>query len=200
MGFFLQQLLTTASALLACISFVHADEISFARNVRPILSDKCFHCHGPDEATREADLRLDQQASMLADRDGNPVIKPGNLDHSELIHRVMSNDEHQIMPPPEMKKPLSPEEIDILKKWVTSGAKWSKHWAFEKPVRHKTPSVKRKDWATNWIDQFVLARLEKEGIQPAADADVSTLLRRVSFDLTGPVSYTHLTLPTIYSV
>ncbi|MEP3481171.1 MAG: PSD1 and planctomycete cytochrome C domain-containing protein [Fuerstiella sp.] len=185
MGFFLQQLTTPTLALLACVSFAHADDISFARDVRPILSDKCFHCHGPDESTREADLRFDQKGSVLADRDGNPVIKPGDLDHSGLIHRIMSSDEDEIMPPPEMKKPLSPEEIEILQKWVASGAKWSKHWAFEKPVRHETPSVKQDDWASNWIDQFVLARLEKEGIPPAADADVSTLLRRVSFDLTG---------------
>lgn len=181
----LQTIAKTSLAVLTCVSLVQADDINFAQDVRPILSDKCFHCHGPDQATREADLRLDKEKSVLANRDGSPVVKPGDLDSSGLIHRIMSSDEYEIMPPPEMKKPLSPEEIETLRQWVAQGAQWSKHWAFEEPVRHEAPLVTKKDWAANWIDQFVLARLEKEGVQPSTDADTSTLLRRVSFDLTG---------------
>ena len=121
----------------------------------------------------------------MADRDGTHVVKRGDVANSELIRRIHSTDEYEMMPPPEMKKPLSLEEIETLQQWVAQGAKWSQHWAFEQPVRHDPPSVKQHDWAANWIDQFILARLEREGFAPSPDADAATLLRRISFDLTG---------------
>lgn len=185
MSFFRQKLAMIAFAMLIGVSCAAADEISFARDVRPILSDKCFHCHGPDQATREADLRLDDKKSVLENHDGLWVVKPSDPDQSELIHRILSSDEYEVMPPPETKKPLSPKEIETLTQWIAQGAKWSQHWAFEKPVRHEPPAAVNKDWSSHWIDQFILSRLEKEGLQPSADADPSTLLRRVSFDLTG---------------
>lgn len=185
MGFFMQKLVMISFAVLISVSDTAADEINFARDVRPILSDKCFHCHGPDQATREADLRLDDRKSVLENRDGHWVVKPSDPDQSELFHRILSSDEYEVMPPPETKKPLSQKEIEILTQWIAQGAKWSQHWAFERPVRHEPPTTGDKDWSTHWIDQFILARLEKEGLQPCTDAHPSTLLRRVSFDLTG---------------
>lgn len=167
------------------VSAAAANDIDFNRDVRPILSDKCFHCHGPDEATREAELRLDQQESATVDRDGLVVVKPGDLANSELIRRILSTDESEVMPPHEVKKPLSEEEIEILKQWVAEGAKWSLHWAFVPPVRHEPPSTKQDGWSVNWIDQFILSRLEQEQLVPSQDAAPTTLLRRVSFDLTG---------------
>lgn len=181
----MQSLLQTTFALIACCVPACSQDVNFARDVRPILSDKCFHCHGPDEATREADLRLDQEESVMADREGALVVKPGDLTKSGLIHRILSSDESEIMPPPETKKPLTEEEIETLQQWVAQGAAWSQHWAFEKPIRKQPPAVKNAAWPANWIDQFIQTRLEKEGLTPSTDADATTLLRRVSFDLTG---------------
>lgn len=172
-----------AASLLQAI--VAAEDVDFSRDVRPILSDKCFHCHGPDESTREADLRLDQEDSVIANHDGMHIVKRGDVANSELIRRIMSDDEYEVMPPPEAKKPLSVEEVETLRQWVKQGAKWSQHWAFVEPVRHAPPTTKTQEWSLNWIDQFVLHRLEKEDLTPSADTDNSTLLRRISFDLTG---------------
>ncbi len=160
-------------------------EINFNRDVRPILSDKCFQCHGPDEATREAELRLDDEAAVRVERDGKFIVSPGNPDASELIRRIMSHDDSEMMPPPETNKPLTEKEKQTLLKWVTDGATWSQHWAYEAPVKHQTPEVRRIDWPRNWIDNFILDRLDNEQLAPSADADRVTLLRRVCFDLTG---------------
>ncbi len=160
-------------------------EINFNRDVRPILSDKCFQCHGPDEAARKSELRLDVESSVKAVRDGIAIVSPGDPAGSEMIRRITSDDESEIMPPHETNKPLTEKEKQTLRQWIAEGAAWSQHWANEAPVRHEAPAVQRADWARNWIDHFVLARLEREQLTPSPDADRATLLRRVCFDLTG---------------
>lgn len=160
-------------------------EINFNRDVRPILSDKCFQCHGPDAAARKADLRLDLESALKAVRDGIVIVSPGDPAGSEMIRRITSHDESDVMPPHESDKQLTEKEKQTLRQWVAEGAKWSQHWAYEAPVRHEVPSVKRTDWPRNWIDHFVLARLDREQLGPSPDADRATLLRRVCFDLTG---------------
>jgi hypothetical protein len=163
-----------------------ADEpIDFNRDIRPILSDTCFPCHGPDNETREADLRFDQEDSVKADRGGYHVVTPGDVEASELIRRITSAEEYERMPPPDSGMSLTPRQIDLLTRWIESGAAWSRHWAYETPVRHEPPAVKDKAWPLNWVDRFILARIEQAGIEPAPEADKVTLIRRLSFDLTG---------------
>ena len=147
--------------LTACRAVRAADkEINFNRDGRPILSDKCFHCHGPDEASRMAELRLDDEASTKVNRDGVVVISPHDSAGSELIRRILSNDEFEIMPPRESQKPLSENEKQILQRWIAEGAKWSRHWAYESPVRSEAPVVKQSGWPRNWVDNFILSLLE----------------------------------------
>jgi hypothetical protein len=175
-------------ALLAalCVTSVSsADEIDFNRDIRPILSDKCFHCHGPDESAREADLRLDDEATAKADRDGDLVIRAGAPEQSELIRRITSTDEFEVMPPPETNKPLTKLEIETLRQWIAEGAEWSPHWAYVTPERFEPPTVRQKQWPRSEIDRFILARMEREDLEPSPEADRITLLRRVCFDLTG---------------
>jgi hypothetical protein len=152
----------------------------FTREVRPILGRYCFKCHGPDEKTRKAKLRLD--VPIKAD---DPAIAPGHPDKSELVARIHSNDKDTIMPPPSTKTALSYAQKDVLKRWIASGAKFEQHWAFVAPKATPLPVVKNKAWVSNPIDAFVLARLEKEGLQPSPPADPHTLLRRLSLDLIG---------------
>jgi len=170
------------------LSLEGADKpIDFNRDVRPILSDKCFHCHGPDAHSREAELRLDVEADAKRDRDGSFVINPGKPDASVLIERITSTGEDR-MPPPELDKQLTPQEVETLTRWIREGAVFKQAWAYEKPVRHEAPVLqdeKNASWARHWIDSFVLKRLEEEGLFPAPDADRVTLIRRLSFDLTG---------------
>lgn len=160
-------------------------EINFNRDVRPILSDKCFQCHGPDEASRKAKLRLDDETAVKAERDGIVIVRPNDPAGSELVRRILSDDESEIMPPHESGKPLSAKEKRTLQRWIEEGATWSKHWAYEMPVRNDAPSVNDANWPRNWIDKFILSRLEFERLSPSVDADRVTLLRRVCFDLTG---------------
>lgn len=159
--------------------------VEFNRDVRPILSDFCIQCHGPDEKQRKADLRLDIESGALADHDGHRAVVPGNLSESELIQRVTSTDENERMPPAKFARQLSAEQIDILKRWIKQGAGWQKHWSLIPPQKPVLPPVKAARWCRTPIDHFVLARLEKEGLAPAAEADKTTLLRRVTLDLTG---------------
>ena len=173
-----------AVVLIFCAADSVAD-VDFNRDVRPILSDKCFHCHGPDEAAREADLRLDLESSVKSDRDGSFVVKPGDVANSELIRRITAHDESELMPPSETNKPLSLAEIRTLREWVSQGAPWSQHWAFVAPVRHDPPVVRNTTWPSNRLDHFILSGLEHQQLEPSVDADSITLLRRVSFDLTG---------------
>jgi len=163
-----------------------ADEaIDFTRDIRPILSDKCFRCHGPDHEQRKADLRLDREDDAKADRDAARAIVPGKPQASELMVRVTADDEFLRMPPNESGKTLSAAEIDLLRRWIEQGAPWSQHWAYVPPRRHRLPPVERSDWPINWVDRFILARLEAEGFEPAPPADRVTLLRRLHFDLVG---------------
>lgn len=155
-------------------------KVGFNAQIRPILSN-CFACHGPDEKKRSARLRLDVRESAVE----NGTIVPGKPDESELIKRVMAHGD-EIMPPPESKKPpLSAKEIALLRRWIEEGAAYEPHWAFAPLSETPPPVVKNKTWPKNPIDNFILARLEKEGIQPSTEADKATLLRRVSLDLTG---------------
>ena len=159
--------------------------VDFNRDVRPILSDRCFHCHGPDSATREADLRLDLEENAKADLGGYAAVVAGDPDVSELIRRIRSEDESELMPPADSHKELSPEEIELLVRWVREGAVWSLPWAYVPPIRHIPPAPSRAEGAKNWIDRFIVARLAQERLQPSPTADRVTLVRRLSFDLTG---------------
>jgi hypothetical protein len=161
-----------------------ADPIDFNRDVRPILSDKCFACHGPDEKHRAAKLRLDVEKDAKADRDGTHAVVPGKPGESELVAKITAKDPSDRMPPKKANKPLTPAEIETLTRWVKEGAKWSAPWAYVAPVKRLAPEVQG-DWPANWIDRFILARLQKEGLQPSPDADRITLARRLFFDLTG---------------
>ena len=182
------------SALLGVATVAHlaaapkgpADEgVDFSREVRPILSDKCFACHGPDEGPRQADLRLDTKQGAFADRGGSQVIVPGNSAASRLYQRVSHKQEIARMPPPSADRQLTAGEIDTIRRWIDQGAEWETHWAFQTPQRPETPEVGDDAWGRNAIDRFVLARIEREGLKPSPQADRNTLIRRVSFDLTG---------------
>lgn len=169
---------------------VHATEtgkVDFGRDILPILSKNCFHCHGPDEGTREAKLRLDTREGILREQNGITTVVPGRPDQSELILRITSTDSEEIMPPADSPKKLKPEEVALLKRWVEEGAVWGKHWAYETPRRPEIPVVRDAGAAPlrDPIDHFIRARLEREGIKPSPEADRRTLIRRLSFDLTG---------------
>ncbi|CAN5383614.1 DUF1553 domain-containing protein [soil metagenome] len=158
--------------------------ISFNRDVRPILADHCFACHGPDKNARKADLRLDVEEDARADRGGYRAITPGKVSESELISRINSHDPAQRMPPAKFGKPLSKEQIATLTQWIDSGAKWEKHWSRITPERPSLPDC-RTGTPGQAIDRFVLANLERNGLGFSPPADRTTLLRRLSFDLTG---------------
>ncbi|MFT5124408.1 MAG: hypothetical protein ACI97B_003043 [Verrucomicrobiales bacterium] len=161
-------------------------EIRFNRDVRGILSDKCFACHGPDAKTVEGNLRLDLREDAIAPRkDGDPAIVPGDPAKSEVIYRIFTDDEDDLMPPTKAHKPLEPHEREVLKRWIEQGAGYEEHWAYTPLKQPVAPPVRDKTWAVNPIDQFVLKRLSTEGLKPSPEADRITLIRRVSFDLTG---------------
>ena len=163
-----------------------AAPVDFSRDVLPILSDHCFHCHGPSETGRKAGLRLDlREAAIKPSKNGRAALVPGKPEASELIHRLDLADPDEVMPPPETHKPLSSTQKDTLKRWVAEGAPWGKHWAFE-PVRPpKVPAPRTPGWALHDLDRFVLHRLEAEGLQPSPAASTPELARRVALDLTG---------------
>ncbi len=164
----------------------NADEIRFERDIRPLLSDRCFSCHGNDSQQRRAGLRLDTYSGATAARsESRAAIIPGNPTESELIRRITSPDPALRMPPVEMGKSLGREEIRKLTSWIQEGARYEIHWAFQPPQAERPPRVENRDWPRGAIDHFVLARLEKEGLTPAPTADPKALLRRLSFDLIG---------------
>ncbi|MBI3853509.1 MAG: PSD1 domain-containing protein [Verrucomicrobia bacterium] len=178
--------------LLSCLSLAQIlaartpnalpDKVQFNRDVRPLLSDRCLACHGPDKNARKGKLRLD-----LRDEAIKKAIVPGDVASSPLIKHTTSRNPEEVMPPPDSgKKPLSKPEVELLKRWVAQGAPWEAHWAFIKPERPNVPKVSaNKTRIVNPIDSFILARLEKEKLKPATEADRRTLIRRLSFDLTG---------------
>ncbi len=159
--------------------------VDFNRDVRPILSNNCFHCHGPDPKDRQADLRLDVWKSVGKIRGAEAVIDAQNPAESELVKRITSDDPDVQMPPPDSRKSLKPEQIKILRTWVDQGAKYEPHWAYVAPKHSAIPAVKNQTWVRNPIDAFVLARLEKAGLEPSPQAAGDTLLRRLSLDLVG---------------
>ena len=162
-----------------------APAVDFQRQVRPILADNCFQCHGPDESTRQVRLRLDTEEGAFGERpNGHPVVK-GDAESSLVFQRIAHADERLRMPPAHTNKTLNDEQIDVLRRWIDEGASWDQHWAFEPIVRPEAPAVADADWARNPIDRFVLARLEAQGLAPAPDADRRTLARRAALDLTG---------------
>lgn len=162
------------------------ESVQFNRDIRPILSDNCFQCHGPDHAQRKANLRLDVETSAKGElEDGQRAIVPGRLADSELYRRITSGDTESHMPPPTSGKKLSLAQIELISRWIDQGARWEKHWAFIAPRRPALPAAHRAEWIRNPIDAFVLARLEREGLAPSPEADKTTLIRRVTLDLTG---------------
>jgi mono/diheme cytochrome c family protein len=177
-----------AALAVAClVSSAAADRIpDFNREIRPILSHNCFACHGPDEHDRRGGLRLDDRDAAVAELDsGSRTIVPGHPEESELVARLHETDPDVVMPPPESNHVLTAEQKQLLAAWIAAGAPYAPHWAYVGPRRHGPPAVKDASWPVNWIDPFVLARLEAEGIAPAHDADPLTLMRRATFDLTG---------------
>ena len=159
--------------------------VDFNREIRPILSDNCFKCHGPDEKMRMAKMRLDETEGLFVDRGGYKIIVPGNAAQSKIYQKISSTNAAFRMPPVYSGKTLTEKQIETIKQWIDQGAKWETQWSFVAPKRPPAPEVKDKAWVRNPIDGFVLARLEAEGLKPNEQADKATLLRRVSFDLTG---------------
>lgn len=159
--------------------------VRFNRDIRPILSDHCFQCHGPDATTREAELRLDDDGAVFGSHDRAQILVAGDPDGSELYRRITSADESERMPPADSGPPLSPGEIKLLKQWIEQGADYERHWSFVTPQRPTPPVIRGDHWSRNPIDQFVLERLKNEGLQPSPQADRRTLIRRVTLDLTG---------------
>lgn len=157
----------------------------FQKDVRPILSANCFHCHGNDRTTRMVGLRLDVKEGLFSTRRAGPLIVPGKPEQSLLYQRITARDPARRMPPPQAHKTLKPEEIDTIRRWIESGAGWKEHWAFRPPVRPPLPEVRRAGWVRNPVDRFVLARLEARGIEPAPEAPRHALIRRLAYDLTG---------------
>ena len=180
----------------ACLAV--ADEPPrFNRDIRPILADRCYTCHGPDSGTRKADLRLDKEEAAH-----ESVIVPGDPDSSELIRRVSSEDPDERMPPAESKKPpLTNEQVGLLRGWIKAGAKYELHWAYIRPQRPAVPQFhvaaspgnanprleesRLREWPRNDIDRFLLARQVEQGVGPSPEADRTTLIRRLYFDLVG---------------
>lgn len=165
---------------LALVSSALAEPVDFSKQIRPILSENCFFCHGPDEKKREAGLRLDEEAGAKSDNDGVIAVVPGNPEKSALIQRIVSTDPDEVMPPPKQHKTITPEQIALLKEWIQQGAKWGKHWSYEKVVRPTVPAG-----AKNPVDAFLMKRLKAEGLGYSPAADRATLIRRVALDLTG---------------
>ena len=162
-----------------------AERLSFDRDIRPILSDKCYACHGPDPAQRQAELRLDTKEGAFSAPSGYPIIVPGEPENSELVARITHADVEQRMPPQSSNRQPTQEQVNTLIRWIAEGAEWEEHWVYELPERVELPTVQNSAWVRNPIDRFILGRLEAEGLETAEEADKRTLIRRLNFDLTG---------------
>ena len=163
-----------------------ADPVSFNREIRPIFSEHCYACHGPDAGQRKAGLRLDiEEEALKALKSGNRAVVPGNPSAGALMFRITAEDPDERMPPPEHEKPLSPKQIDRLKRWIAEGAQWERHWAYLPPKRPALPSLQQTGWARNEIDHFIQAEQEKRGLKPSPEAPKAKLIRRASLDLIG---------------
>ena len=177
----MMRLLPALLLFLALSLPARADKVQYNRDVRPILSDNCFRCHGPDKSNRKAKLRLDQREVALE----REAFVPGKPDESELVTRIFSRDPEEAMPPADSHKRLTAAQKDLLKRWVAEGAEYQPHWAYIKPTRPPLPAVRNKGWVRTPIDAFILKELEAHNIQPSPEADHRTLARRLSLDLIG---------------
>jgi len=161
------------------------EKVQFNRDIRPILSDNCYACHGPDAKKRQAELRFDTRPGMFADLDGHFAVVPGKPSESSMLERLTASDPDEKMPPADSGLKITQKQVQLIKRWIEQGASWEDHWSFVRPRRSKLPVVHKKDWPQNAIDYFVLARLERAGLSVSKEAGKTTLLRRVTFDLTG---------------
>ncbi|HQU44386.1 MAG TPA: DUF1549 domain-containing protein, partial [Pirellulales bacterium] len=176
---------SSAASALASESTTATPAIDFNGQIRPILSNNCFQCHGPDVAQRKAGLRLDlRDEALRATESGVVVIVPRKPDESELVRRIFAADDER-MPPADSNKHLTEAEKSRLKEWVAAGAPWQDHWSFIAPLRPALPTVSHAGWSRNAIDDFILSRLDKERLGPSPEANRPTLIRRLSLDLTG---------------
>ena len=163
-----------------------SDMVDFGRQIRPLLAEKCFSCHGLDAESRETEMRLDTKDGIYAEVDsGGVAVVPGDAENSVLYARLITEDEGEQMPPVDAEKQMSTEEIELIKRWIDQGAQWQQHWSLITPVRPAIPTVNNSQWPRNEIDSFVLARIEQAGLSPSTEADKVALIRRVTFDLTG---------------
>jgi hypothetical protein len=178
----LQVIIACLCLLICSVPILSAEDISYSRDIRPILSNRCFKCHGPD--LKKAGLNLQSRDSAIKPRgQRGPALVPGKSDDSLLFHRISSKEESERMPPRGI--PLTAGQIAKLKTWIDQGAQYEEHWAYVQPRKQPPPEIRNRSWPRNPIDWFVLARLEKEGLNPASEADRASLIRRVSLDLTG---------------
>ncbi|MDQ6665041.1 MAG: DUF1553 domain-containing protein [Acidobacteriota bacterium] len=192
-------------SLAASGSAFAADSVEFNRDIRTLLSDRCYACHGPDQAKRTSKLRLDSEASAKADLGGRFAVVPGDPAKSEVIHRINGDEKTRMPPAWSGAAKLTGREIDLLTQWVAQGARWQDHWSFIPPKRPALPSVSDARWPKNAIDSFVLAKLDRAGLKPSPEADRRTIIRRVALDLTGlpptPAeveAFVHDTAPSAY--
>jgi len=163
------------------VGFIHAAPLGYNKDIRPILAENCFACHGPDSAARKADLRLDRRDDAI--KSGS--IIPGKPNESPVIERILSTEKGKVMPPPKAHKTLTAQQKEKLAQWIREGANYELHWSFLAPKKPELPSVKNSGWVRNPIDRFILAGMEKNGLSPAPEADRRTLARRLSLDITG---------------
>jgi hypothetical protein len=185
----MRSLVCCLTTLLPFVCFVCIDPssawalgtVQYNRDIRPILSDNCFACHGPDANKRAADLRLDNRDEAITSN----AIAPNKPEESELIRRILSSDPESVMPPPNSHKSLTPVQKDLLKQWIAEGAEYQGHWAFIPPTKPELPQVRNNAWGRNPIDRFVLSELERRGLEPSPEAEMRSLIRRVCYDLTG---------------
>src|SRR5436190_5386207 len=184
--------LTLSAACLLATAFAASakkqsvtEPVDFSSQIRPIISSKCFSCHGPDESSRKARLRLDLRDEAIKDHKGTRAIVPGDAASSELVRRITATDPDDKMPPPKTGRTLSAVEIDLLKRWIQQGAPYSPHWAFVKPEHPPLPKVQMKSWPRNGIDFFILEKLQRNGLKPSPPADRYALVRRLALDLAG---------------
>src|SRR5206468_3040937 len=170
------------SLLVVALPLAAADKpVDYSREVRPILANSCYACHGPDEKARKAKLRLD-----LRDEAVKKAIVPGKAAESKLYAKVTTDDPDEVMPPAHAKKPaITPEKAELLKRWIDEGAKFDQHWAYVKPIRPDVPVVRNPAWVRNAVDAFITRVHERNRFAPAPEADKVTLVRRLSFDLIG---------------
>src|SRR5262245_2675291 len=160
---------------------IAAERLLYNRDIRPILAENCFACHGPDSAARKSDLRLDKRDGAV----DYGAIAPGKPEGSLVIERIFAAGADEVMPPPATKKKLTDAQKETLKRWITEGAEYQPHWSLIPPSRPAQPTVKNKAWIKNPVDAFILAKLEAAGLSPAPEADRRTIARRLSLDLTG---------------